>query len=82
MLEEGVPFQVVAELMGWSPANTIRMAKRYGHIGQQSLRNAVNAIVTAAEKSKKKPEDRKEIEAESFDNPFDLGPDEKLVTLN
>ena len=26
MLEAGVPFQVVAELMGWSPATTISMA--------------------------------------------------------
>jgi len=35
MLEAGVPLQVVAELMGWSPATTIRMVKRYGHIGRQ-----------------------------------------------
>lgn len=82
MLEEGVPFQVVAELMGWSPATTVRMAKRYGHIGQQSLRIAVNSIVVAAEKSRQRPKNQREIEAGSFDNPFDLGANEKLVSVN
>jgi len=39
MLEANVPFPLIAELMGWSPETTVRMAKRYGHIGQDSLRN-------------------------------------------
>jgi integrase len=82
MLEAGVPFQVVAELMGWSSATTIRMAKRYGHIGQESLRNAVNSIAAAAEKLTQKPANQSGIEAGSFDNPFDLKADEKLVTVN
>jgi integrase len=30
-LERGVPFAVVATIMGWSPASAVRMAKRYGH---------------------------------------------------
>ena len=33
LLESGQPFAVVAEIMGWSPATSVRMAKRYGHIG-------------------------------------------------
>ena len=82
MLEAGAPFQVVAELMGWSPATTIRMAKRYGHIGQESLRNAVNSITAAAEKLTQKPVTRSKIVADSFDNPFDLKVNEKLVTVN
>jgi len=82
MLEEGVPFQVVAELMGWSAATTVCMAKRYGHIGQQSLRNAVNSIMAAAEKSKQKPKTKPQIEAGSFDNPFDPGSNEELVSVN
>lgn len=45
-----IPFQVVVDIMGWSPATAIRMAKRYGHIGQEARRNAVNAIARAAEK--------------------------------
>jgi hypothetical protein len=45
MLEAGVAFLVLAMLMGWSPATTVRMAKRYGHIGQTALRNAVEAIL-------------------------------------
>jgi hypothetical protein len=36
MLEAGVPFAVVAEPMGWSASTAIRMAKRYGHIGQNA----------------------------------------------
>ena len=68
MLEAGVAFPVLAALMGWSPATTVRMAKRYGHIGQTALRSAVETISAAGsvhERSKEKP-------AGSFDNPFDL----------
>jgi integrase len=44
MLEAGVPFSVVATIMGWSPSTTVRMARRYGHIGQSAQRQAVNAL--------------------------------------
>jgi len=44
MLEAGVPFSVVATIMGWSPSTTVRMAKRYGHIGQAAQREAVKAL--------------------------------------
>lgn len=44
MLERGVPFSVVATVMGWSPSTTVRMAKRYGHIGQAAIREAVKAL--------------------------------------
>jgi integrase len=44
MLEAGVAFPVVAMVMGWSAATTVRTAKRYGHIGHKALRNAVDAI--------------------------------------
>jgi hypothetical protein len=44
MLEAGVPFSVVATIMGWSPSTTVRMARRYGHIGQIAQRQAVNAL--------------------------------------
>jgi len=73
MLEAGVPFQVVAELMGWSSATTIRMAKRHGHIGRQSLRDAVNAIATAARRIEGKAKPQSKTEVGSFDNRFDLG---------
>ena len=45
MLEAGIPLSVVASVMGWSPATTARMAKRYGHIGQEAQRKAVESIV-------------------------------------
>jgi hypothetical protein len=47
MLEAGVPFSVAATIMGWSPSTTIRMSRRYGHIGQTAQRNAVNALIQA-----------------------------------
>src|SRR5207253_10612272 len=46
MLEGGVPLSVVASILGWSPATTARMAKRYGHIGDVAQRLAV-AILDA-----------------------------------
>jgi len=46
MLEGGVPLSVVASLLGWSPATTARMAKRYGHIGEAAQRTAVGVLET------------------------------------
>lgn len=31
-------------MMGWSAATAIRMAKRYGHIGSQALRDAADVL--------------------------------------
>ena len=44
MLEAGVSFAVVATIMGRSASTTVRMAKRYGHIGQAAQRQAVAAL--------------------------------------
>jgi integrase len=44
MLEAGVPFSVVAAIMGWSASTTVRMSKRYGHIGHSAQRRAVDAL--------------------------------------
>ena len=44
MLEAGVPFSVVATIMGWSASTTVRMAKRYGHIGRNAQRLAVDVL--------------------------------------
>jgi integrase len=44
MLEGGAPLSVVAAILGWSPATTVRMAKRYGHIGQVAQRQAVQIL--------------------------------------
>jgi integrase len=50
MLERGAPLSVVAAIMGWSPATTVRMAKRYGHIGQVAQRQAVKLLDVAIKK--------------------------------
>jgi integrase len=47
ILEAGVPFGVVAEIMGWSASTAVRMAKRYGHIGQAARREAVDKLASA-----------------------------------
>ena len=44
LLEAGISYPVVASLMGWSAATTIRMAKRYGHIGNKALRDATDVL--------------------------------------
>jgi integrase len=44
MLEAGVPFSVVSDIMGWSPSTAVRMAKRYGHIGHSARREAVDKL--------------------------------------
>jgi integrase len=41
LLEGGVPFALLAQIMGWSASSTVKMAKRYGHIGDSSLRQAM-----------------------------------------
>ena len=44
LLERGVPLAIVATLMGWSPATTARMAKRYAHFGDSAQRRAMETL--------------------------------------
>ncbi len=49
---------MVASIMGWSAATAIRMAKRYGHIGSQALRQAAEVLgnsQSSVESLKKSP---------------------------
>jgi integrase len=46
LLEQGVPFAVVAELLGWSTTTAVRMAKRYGHIRPEVQRRAMDSIAS------------------------------------
>ena len=48
MLEAGVPFSVVSEIMGWSASTAVRMTKRYGHIGHSARRDAVDKLANAS----------------------------------
>src|SRR5882672_1613213 len=52
MLEAGIPFSVVASIMGWSASTTVRLAKRYGHIGQSAQLRAVQALCEVIPESK------------------------------
>jgi hypothetical protein len=60
MLEGGVPLPVVADVLGWSPSTTTKMARLYGHIGDTARRQAMQATRTV------------EIDLESFAFPFDV----------
>ncbi|MEP6936336.1 MAG: tyrosine-type recombinase/integrase [Nitrospirota bacterium] len=55
MLEGGAPLSVVAAILGWSAATTVRMAKRYGHIGQVAQRQAVAILDPKPKKNGKRP---------------------------
>ncbi len=44
MLEAGVPFAVVQKVMGWSTSTAIKMANRYGHIGDLARRDALSVL--------------------------------------
>ena len=44
MLEGGIPFSVVASVMGWSVNTTVRMSQRYGHIGLAAQRRATETL--------------------------------------
>jgi integrase len=46
MLEAGVPFSVVSEIMGWAASTAIRMSKIYGHIGNSARRDAVEKMAS------------------------------------
>jgi integrase len=46
LLENGKPMATVAELLGWAPSTTYRMAKRYGHIRPDAKRQALESIAT------------------------------------
>jgi integrase len=52
LLERGQPFAVVATIMGWSPGTSVRMAKRYGHIGQSIQRAAMATLDAKPKRSK------------------------------
>ena len=47
MLEAGAAFSVVADIMGWSASTAVRMAKRYGHIGNKARRDAIEKSESA-----------------------------------
>jgi integrase len=44
LVESGHSLPILAALMGWSPATTARMAKRYGHVSQDALRGVVASL--------------------------------------
>jgi integrase len=44
LLEGGTAFPIVAAIMGWSAATTVRMAQRYGHLSADTLSAAVAVL--------------------------------------
>lgn len=52
MLEAGVSLPVIGSIFGWSAATSVRMARRYGHIGQIAQRAAVAMLDSAVERDR------------------------------
>ena len=46
LLEQGTPFAVVAQILGWSASTAVRMTKRYGHIRPEAQRQALTRVAT------------------------------------
>jgi len=44
LLEHGVSLPIVGQVLGWSASTTVRMAQRYGHIGQEAQRKAMDLL--------------------------------------
>lgn len=44
ILEDGTALPMMAAVMGWSPATTARMAKRYGHVSIEAMREVVAGL--------------------------------------
>ncbi len=53
LLEAGVPYAVVAEIMGWSASTAVRMMREvYGHVGPASRRQAMDQMEKFMEPAK------------------------------
>lgn len=66
LLERGASLSVVASIMGWSASTTAKMAKRYGHIGSEVQRAALDrlaaeVVVRVAEHHSESDRDREAI---------------------
>ena len=48
LLEAGVSLPIIARILGWSASTTVRMAQRYGHIGQDVQRPALDHLTRLA----------------------------------
>jgi site-specific recombinase XerD len=44
MIEKGFPHQMVAAILGWSPATMFLMSKKYAHICQNFMRDVVSKL--------------------------------------
>ena len=54
LLEQGVSLPIVGQILGWSTSTTVRMAQRYGHIGQEAQRHAMALLDPPKPKPPKK----------------------------
>ncbi len=59
LLEQGVSLPIVGQILGWAPSTTVRMAQRYGHIGQDAQRQAMALLDPVKPKKKQKTTKRK-----------------------
>ena len=63
LLEQGVSLPIIGQILGWAPSTTVRMAQRYGHIGQDIQRQAMALLDAPKKKRKKQAKKRTKPEA-------------------
>jgi integrase len=61
LLEQGVSLPIVGQILGWAPSTTVRMAQRYGHIGQDAQRQAMSLLDPPKPKATKKTRKRASV---------------------
>ena len=52
LLERGASLAVVASIMGWSPSTVALMSRRYGHIGHDARKAALDTLAAPTEASR------------------------------
>jgi hypothetical protein len=68
LLEQGVSLPKVGAILGWSDSTTVGSAKRYGHVGPDTLRKAVELLDP-------KPPERKDDKQEPEQPPAEPQPE-------
>ena len=46
LMEQGTPFALVTQILGWSASTAVRLIKRYGHIRPEARRQALTGAAT------------------------------------
>ena len=68
LLERGASLPIVASILGWSASTTAKMVKRYGHIGSDVQRTALEALDRSPRPSKQTQDSERDRPSDSQPN--------------